>query len=277
MLMDGKGGAVSITGYEAKTWVHGLARLGYAAKALLYATIGIMAGKAALLRGGGETDTGGAMMVVFAAPFGHVLLAVSAAGLVGYAAWRLVEAVTDPEQYGSDAKGIAKRAGLAASAVVHLALAWTAIQIVRGQSAGGGAGGTQRASAKAMTLPYGTWLIWAAGAVMLIVGVYELYRMWEAKLSDKLDLSSLSGQDRSWVIPVSRFGIGARGVVFVVIGVLTMRAALKHAPSGGGGIRAAMRALARMGRVPLGVVAAGLLSYAVYELLKARYRRMRMT
>lgn len=265
--------AVTITRSDAKAGLEQLARLGYAAKALLYATIGYMAGKAALLKGGGATDTRGAMVVVSSAPFGHWLLLVTAAGLVGYSVWRIVEAIKDPERHGRDAKGLAMRAGLIAAAVVHLALAWTAIRVGMGHDATSGGSETQRASAKAMTLPYGTWLVWAAGALVLVVGLHQLYRMWTAKLSDKLDLTPLRDRERRWVISVSRFGIGARGVVFCVIGVLTMRAALSHQP-GRAGIRPALQTLAKMGRVPLGIVAAGLVSYAVYQLLKARYRRI---
>jgi len=46
---------------EVAPWVERLARVGYAAKALLYGTIGILAAQAAFGEGGRTTDTRGAL------------------------------------------------------------------------------------------------------------------------------------------------------------------------------------------------------------------------
>src|SRR5690348_327400 len=92
-------------------WIERFARVGYAAKAVLYATIGGLAARAAVGASGRSTDTRGAMATVLQAPFGRVLLLVIALGLVGYAAWRILETVADPERRGRDLKGLALRAG----------------------------------------------------------------------------------------------------------------------------------------------------------------------
>jgi hypothetical protein len=78
------------------------------------------------------------------------------------------------------------------------------------------------------------------------------------------------------VIGLSRFGIAARGVVFGLVGVLLVRAALHENPQEAGGIRDSLQMLGEMGRWPLVAVAVGLVAYAVYELLNARYRRIRV-
>ena len=49
------------TAREVAPWVETAARIGYVAKALLYATVGILAAQAALGRGGRTTDLGGAL------------------------------------------------------------------------------------------------------------------------------------------------------------------------------------------------------------------------
>ena len=79
-----------------------------------------------------------------------------------------------------------------------------------------------------------------------------------------------------WVVGVSRFGIAARGVVFCLIGILMARAAAGHDPAQAGGLRKSMGLLAGIGRWPLVVVALGLAAYGVYELVNARYRRIRV-
>jgi hypothetical protein len=78
------------------------------------------------------------------------------------------------------------------------------------------------------------------------------------------------------VIGLSRAGIAARGVVFGLIGVLMVRAARQHDPEQAGGLRESLEMLEGMGRWPLGLVALGLVAYGVYELLNARYRRIRV-
>ena len=96
---------------DVAPWVERLARVGYTAKAVLYITVGLVAAKAAFRPGGRAIDTDGALRLVHDLRFGHVALLVTAAGLMGYALWRVVEAVVDPERRGRRPKGLALRAG----------------------------------------------------------------------------------------------------------------------------------------------------------------------
>ena len=88
-----------------------LARLGYASKAFIYAIIGILAASAAINRGGGVTDTSGALKVILTKPFGNTLLFVLSAGLCGYALWRVLDAIFDPDRHGTDFGGLVSRIG----------------------------------------------------------------------------------------------------------------------------------------------------------------------
>jgi hypothetical protein len=105
---------------------------------------------------------------------------------------------------------------------------------------------------------------------------YQLYRAWAAKLGRQLDLGAVSAGIGRWVIGISRAGLAARGIVFGLVGVLLVRAARSGDPEQAGGMRESLDMLAGMGRWPLAVVALGLVAYAVYELLNARYRRIRV-
>jgi hypothetical protein len=78
------------------------------------------------------------------------------------------------------------------------------------------------------------------------------------------------------VIALCRSGIAARGIVFGLIGVLLVRTAAHRDPKQAGGIRESLEMLEGMGRWPLTVVALGLVAYALYELLNAKYRRIRV-
>src|SRR5579872_514931 len=88
-----------------------LARVGYAAKGIVYLIIGGLSAKVALGEGGSATDRNGALRAIHEQPFGRFLLAIVAIGLVGYALWSLIQALVDPEHEGTDAKGLAARVG----------------------------------------------------------------------------------------------------------------------------------------------------------------------
>jgi uncharacterized protein DUF1206 len=269
-------------GSDIAPWVERLARVGYVAKAVLYGTIGVLAAAAPLGMGGGAgggsatTNTRGAMAKMLDAPFGRMLLTVVALGLLGYAAWRMVQGVADPEHRGSDAKGLALRASSIGTAVIHLALAYSAIKLVTGRGSGSGGGNSsQRAAATAFKVPGGKWLLLAVAIGIAGYGAYQLYRAARAKLSKRLDTGEMTRETGRWVVGVSRFGIAARGIVFIAIGWLLSRAAIEHDPGRAGGIDAALDSLTHLGRWPFAAIAVGLIAYGVYELLNARYRRIR--
>jgi hypothetical protein len=264
----------------ASTWVERLARAGFVAKALLYGTIGMLAASAALgvgsARNGGATDTRGAMATVLAAPLGKILLAAIGVALIGYAAWRVVEGIVDPDRRGNGVKGLALRASFVARGVAHAALAVTAFRFAAAGASADQGGDTSRAATKAaLDMRGGEWIVWLAALSLAGYGAYQLYRAVAAKLSKQLDTHEMSGEAGQWLVGVSRFGIAARGVVFVALGWLFVRAATQHDPSEAGGIGEALQTLRDLGRWPFAAIAIGLIAYGGYQGLNARYRRMR--
>jgi hypothetical protein len=261
---------------EVAPWIVILARIGYVAKALLYATVGILAAQAALGSGGRTTDLGGALREVVRAPMGEAMLLVIAAGLAAYALWRVVDAIFDGEGRGTDLKGVLRRLGSALRGLAHAGLALAAFRLATGSGDAGGKD-SDRYVAQAMDMSGGTWLVWLAAAVALGYCAYQLYRAYAAKLGRQLNLAALPAGMARAVIAISRAGIAARGIVFGLIGVLLARSASRGDPEQAGGIRESLDLVAGMGRWPLVAVALGLVAYAVYELLNARYRRIRVT
>jgi hypothetical protein len=260
---------------DVAPWVERLARVGYAAKALLYITIGIVAAQAAFGPAKKTTDTQGALRLVYGMTFGRIVLLVMAGGLVGYAVWRVVEAVVDPDGRGLGAKGLALRAGSAGRGLLHGALGITAFRLAYGDGSSTSGNQARDWTAAAFDWPGGELLIWLAAASVAAYGVYQLYRSYAPKLGRQLDLSQLRDPALGWVVGVSRFGIAARGVVFCLIGFFLARAASQHDAGQVGGIRESLRMVANIGRWPFVVVALGLVAYGIYELVNARYRRIR--
>ena len=260
----------------AAPWIERLARVGFAAKALLYCIVGGLAFRAALSDGGATTGSQGALASLVRHPYGAPLLVVIAVGLFGYAAWRITEAVLDPERRGTGLKGLGVRSSHAVRGVFHAWLGLQAVRIALGAGESGG-DGTERWTARALEAPLGSWLVIAVGLTVVGYGIYQLYRAWVAKLSKQLDLSRLSREAGSWLIKVSRFGLGARGAVFGVIGAYLVRAGVSHNANKAADTG---EALGVIGQQPLGdwllaVVAIGLIAYGAYEVVQARYRVIR--
>ena len=253
-----------------------LARLGYASKAVIYGIVGILAILAATNRGGRVTDTSGALRVVLAQPFGRILLLVLAVGLCGYAVWRLLDSVRDPDRDGTEFKGLVVRIGHALRGFIYGALGIEAFRLFRGL--GGSSGNeAQLWTARIMDVPLGTVAVGIAGAIVAIYGVTEIIDSLKGKDDAKVDLSMVAPGARTILRRISRFGVGARGAIITTLGIFLARAAIQHDPSEAAGSRESMVELAGIaeGRWLLALVAAGLLAYAVDQGVHAMCRRIR--
>lgn len=258
-------------------WFERLARLGIAAKGVVYFVIGLLAIQAAIGAGGQATDQTGALSAIVTQPFGKFLLSIIAIGLVGYVLWRIVEAILDPEHRGEpvDAKRIVQRLGYALSGFIYAGLAATAVKLILG-SGGGGGNATQDWTARFLSQPFGQWLVGTAGAVTIGVGFAYIYEAYKAKFRRHFKLNQMSPKEQKWATILGRFGIAARAIVFVVIGFFLIQAALHSNANEARGLGGALAALAQQpfGSWLLGLVALGLIAYSIYSLVEARYRRI---
>ena len=85
---------------EARPWIETVARLGYAAKGVVYVVIGTMAILMAMGRKEQPADFSGVLIEVVRRPFGSFLLALLTIGLACYGLWCLVQAALDTENKG---------------------------------------------------------------------------------------------------------------------------------------------------------------------------------
>lgn len=251
-------------------------RLGYAARGVVYLLVGGLAVLAALGQGGRTTDTKGALRTLLDTPWGDALLAAVAAGLFFYAAWRFVQALWDVDRHGTDAKGLAVRGGLLVSSVTHVGLAVFAASLAMGNGNGGGGGdGKAEWTATLMRQPWGRWLVAIVGLIIIGVGIAHALKARKEKYKRYLRIDY---DVMRWADPVCKFGLYARGVVFVIIGGFFLIAAWQADPSEAGGLAEAMAFLRGQayGRILFGIVALGLFAFGVYGLIQAKYRRIRL-
>lgn len=259
-------------------WITLFARLGYAAKGIVYLIIGGLAVLLAFGQGGKATDQHGALQAIYEQPFGKTLLIVVAIGLLGFALWCFLQAVFDAEGKGSKAKGIIARIGYTGTGIAYTALAFGAFQVATASGSGGkgSTASTQDATALLLKQPLGVALVVIVGLVVIGIAFYLFYKAYTAHFQRQLNLVSLSTQLRKGMVFLGRLGYAALGVVFSVIGFFLIVAALRHNPQQAEGLDSALRTLLHQpyGSVLLAIVAFGLFAYGIYSFVEAYYRRV---
>ena len=261
---------------EARRWIVPLARFGFAAQGVVHIIIGSLAALAAFHRGGRTTGSQGALVEILSQPYGQAMLGAIAAGFVGYTFWRLTQAIQDTDHKGSDAKGIVVRLGCALIGMIYGSLAITAGRLIIGIGANDDEESSQEWTATLLAQPFGQWIVGAIGVGIIAFALHQCYLAYTAKFLEQLDRSAMSRRFDTWVRRVGRLGLSARGIVFMIIGVYLIVAALTANPNQARGLSGALRALEQQpfGPWTLGVVALGLMAYGLYMLLLARYRRI---
>jgi hypothetical protein len=263
--------AATTTAPSALKWG---ARAGYAARGAVYLIVGAFAVLAAV--GPGETEgTEGALRTILRQPLGGVLLAILAVGLLAFATWRFAQAIGDFDRHGSGAGGLVIRGGLFGSGIAHLALAAFAASFLISSAGSSEGGGGPTGDWLSWILGQG-WGRWAALAIALIpvaVGIAHIIRAWRGSFRKYLEADN----DVMKVVgPISVFGLVARGVVFLIVGLLALY---------GGGIYDAASApglqdaLSFVQGLPFGsllflLTALGLVAFAIYCFVEAAYRRV---
>jgi hypothetical protein len=262
---------------KVRPWVGWVARTGYVAKGVIYVTIGLLAMQEALGAGGRSPGPNGAMRSIESQPFGRSMLALLALGLVGYALWKLLQGIMDPDDKGSDAHGILRRIGYVGSGAIHGVLAFIAAQSIMGEE--DTSEDVMMASALVYQPPFGQLVVGLVGLIAIGVGFYQLYAAYEAKFRGELKLDEMSSPQEKLVTLAGRIGTAARGLAIGAAGAFVVLAAYRYDPSQTRGLDEALEALQRqpLGSYMLGTVAVGLLVYGVFMLLVAYYRRIDAT
>jgi hypothetical protein len=256
------------TAYEA------LARTGLVAHGVVFGVIGVLALKLALGSGGRATNQQGALETIARQPFGRVLLVIVAIGLAGYAFWRLVSAAIGPRDSADD--GIRTRVPALASGIVYAALCFTAVKILFGAHATSAASNPKHATAGVLGWPGGPAFVTIAGVILIGVGLFQGYQGLARKFCEQARTDEMGTGVRRTYTALGVFGYLARMVVFLLVGYGAIKAALDYNPRNAVGLDGALQKLAHSSYGPalLGIVAAGLIGFALYCIADARYRRL---
>jgi Domain of Unknown Function (DUF1206) len=249
-----------------------ISRAGFVARALIYGIIGILALKLALGHGGKLTNQQGALQTVAHQPFGKLLLTLVAVGLGGYSMWRLVRAALGHGPEGADSG--ADRVGAFASGLFYGAMCILAVEILLGVD-NKNAGSARKETAGVFGWPAGTWIVGVAGVVMIGVALYLGYRGVTKKFLEDSKTAEMGPRTRQW-FSVGTIGHLARMIVFGLVGIFLVKAAIDFNPKKAVGLDGALASILHRsyGPLALGVVAAGLIAFALYSVSDARYRKI---
>ena len=254
-------------------WYAWLARGGLVAKGISYGLVGALAIGVAVGAGGAATSRQGALQTLARHGWGTAVIVLLAIGFAAYALWRFVQALAERGDDGLKTWG--KRAGYVGRGLIYAGLTFSAAKILVNT------GGQQSQNAKthhttAVVLgwPAGRWIVGAAGLCVLGAGLWNLYRGITLKFEERWRTGEMSQAERAWGKRVGTVGHVARAVVFGLIGVFVLKAALGYNPKDAVGLDGALQKLgaASYGPYLLGLTAAGLVCYGLYCLVDARYR-----
>jgi hypothetical protein len=252
-------------------------RAGFVARAATYGVVGGIA--LALAVGAGPApatpNQQGALALIARAPLGRLALAVVAAGLLGYALWKLGRAAFGRGPEGGGDPDPKDRIADAAGGVVYLAFFAVAIRILFGGSSGGSSA-PSKATAGVLGWPGGPVIVAVAGVALIAISAYQVYDAVRGGFAEDSKLREMSPAQRHAFMLVGHVGLVARALVLLLVGYFLVKAAIAFNPRDAVGVDGV---LARVHREPfgpwlLGFVAAGLLVFAAYSLFESRYRRL---
>lgn len=248
------------------------ARVGFLARACVYALMGFFAVLLFTGQGGGAaTDSKGSIKMLLGQPWGKPLIIALSAGLLAYAVFRIFQAIRDYDHRGTELKSLALRAGYLLGGLLHLALAIYALDLIFAIGFGGSAGNDQSTARTILSLPLGRLLLFGVGAGVIAFGVGQIVIALKEKFTRHLHLPT---QHKKLLCNISKFGLIARGLMFGVVGWLFVTSAWHANSAEARGIKGAWTFFGTQsfGTSLQIIIALGLIAFAIYGVIEARYR-----
>jgi len=256
----------------------GVALWGLATRGALYILLAIVTLEVALGHRGQQADTRGALHELANHSLGRVLLWLLAVGFAGFAVWHAYEAFSgDHHAQRADA---GRRLADAARALVYGVLCWVAISFVTSSHTNQSSDRTDRTwTAKVLGWSNGALLVGAAGAAVIVVGLYLVWRAFSDERQDEPSVLEAAPHESPTIRLLARVGNVARGTVVVLLGVFLVAAAVEHNPNKSAGLDDALKRLLGHSYGPplVVIVALGFAAFGVYSIARAWANRREVT
>jgi hypothetical protein len=252
------------------TW---LARIGYAARGLVFVVLAYFTLIATIDARAHVVDGKDALRALLTGPAGSVLLGVVAAGLMCFALWRAAQCLLDADRLGTDMKGLARRAVYGAAGIFYAGFAFVALSLLFGVHTRSTDRTIHDLTAWLLGKPMGQWLVALAGIAVVITGLCIGFAGLRAEFGERL---ALKEEPRWFVTFLGGIGYMTRAVVYVLIGAFLIFAALDSNAHEAAGFAGALQLIKRQqhGAALLGLTAAGLFAFGAYGIAEALFRRV---
>jgi hypothetical protein len=186
----------------------------------------------------------------------------------------LAQALLDADHCGHDVKALIRRGVYGAAAVFYMGLAAVALNTMLGWDRSGTSDQIAHDwTAWVLAKPFGQWIVGAIGATIAAVGLgIGIAGIWGG-FRRPLELEA---KERRLLVALGRFGFVARSLVFTMIGLFLLYAALDSNSREVKGFAGALRLIQQQphGSVWLSVTAAGLLAFGIYAVAEAAFGRI---
>jgi hypothetical protein len=247
------------------------------AEGVLYLLVGFFALLAAAGQRQHPNGAQGSLAHLGSSIIGKILLLFLAIGLAAFVIWQLLVAISDPEHRATRAtlRRRLMRLGHLSNGIFHIVFVGEAVWGFFGLShAHEEKAGQVQWTARAFAIPAGRYVVALMGASIVVYGIWQFYRAMTRDKDKRVDLPR--GRLRLLIDLLGIYGLAARGALFVLVGGYLIDAAWRHDPRYSGGVAGALSGLKeqRYGNWLLGVTAAGLICYGLYQVAKERYRRL---
>lgn len=261
---------------KAITVISALPTAGYASAAVLYVTMGLLAGLVALGIRGEAPDARVAVRALWEQPFGPAFLAIVATGATCLVVWRLLQAIWDLEDKGKSFVGLCQRIRYVLSAIFYASVPICAARILFHVPTPSGEQLAEQAASTIIRFPFGWSIVFGTGIGFAVAGIYYFYRMCRGNFEGIFHCEKMTDIQRKIYFCMGRLGCAARGTIFLVIGYYLILAGWNVDPRQVEGQAGALQIIASqpLGPMMLGFIAVGLIALGAFSFAEVRYGRI---
>jgi hypothetical protein len=262
-------------------WLRAGSRLGLACRGTVYLLVGYLAFRLALAAHGREGEpasSAGAVQAAVDPAWGRVPLVLLVAGLAAYALTQLLEAVFRPARAAGTMGSWRQRAvsswGFVLYSVFCLSTARLLVETPPQQTAQSEQRQDTGMTADLLRTGWGKALLLLVGILVVAGGLEAGRRAVRLNFRERFTDEHMSRALAMVTRALGAFGSVARAVVFVLVGVFLVKAAVLSSADQTKGLDAIFRSVASFpyGSWLLALLACGLFCYGLYCLVEVRYR-----